>query len=266
MNDVLRIVDALYSGESESKKNEVRSEAEAYLSRGVDNIFFSIADQALTRTIRENFDELMPDLLSLAVENVVGGLEFNHHIAEQVIAKAQRYLIDLDLTEGVDLGRSIRVLTSQDYRSAVVGIISENFETLIHLLQSRGISANEMYGQPALVSGQAYELFVSKILANLGCKTEITKGSGDQGADIIGMYRNHKFVVQCKFYSAAVGNKAVQEAHAAKTYYRADRAIVVSNTNYTKSASELADSLGISLLHHQELEKFIQYLDAFANG
>lgn len=264
-NHVLKIIDALYIGESRSKINEVRSEVEAYLSSGADDVFFSIVDQALMRAIRDNIDELMPKFASLVVENGVNELGFIY-VSELVIQKAQMYLTDLDMAEQVDLGRSVRILNDPEYRSAVIQIIIEKFETLTRLLESRGVNVVETYGQPALGSGQDYEHFVSRIFVNNGWETEITKGSGDQGADIIGTYQNQRFVVQCKFYSGSVGNKAVQEVHAAKSYYRADRAVVVSNANYTKSASELAGSLDVLLLHHQDIEQFIHHLDAVASS
>jgi len=257
-----KIIDILYAGEPETKKNEVRREAESYLASGDDDVFFSIADQALTVAIRGNLDEFMPNFLTLVSETTVQELVFNFHLGEKIISKAQIYLTNLDLAERVDLGKAVRILTSPDYRDSVYKIIAGKLSTVMGLLESRGVNIVEMYGSPGLASGQDYELFVSKILANHGCQTEITKGSGDQGADIIGIYRNQRFVVQCKFYSGAVGNKAVQEVHAAKAFYKADRAFVVSNANFTKSASELAERLGIPLLHHQDIDRFIQYLDS----
>lgn len=77
--------------------------------------------------------------------------------------------------------------------------------------------------------------------------------SGDQGADVIAQRNGTKVVVQCKMYSLPVGNKAVQEAIAAKQHYLADEAWVVTNNTYTKSAKQLAISSGVKLLHHNRL-------------
>ena len=61
-------------------------------------------------------------------------------------------------------------------------------------------------------------------------------------------------VVQCKLYFAnAIGNKAVQEAHAAAGFFDASHAVVASNAQYTRSAEQLAAKLGVLLLHHSEL-------------
>jgi hypothetical protein len=101
-----------------------------------------------------------------------------------------------------------------------------------------------------------YEEFIAESLRNLGWDATATSGSGDQGADVIARKEGYTLVVQCKLYSQPVGNKAVQEVHAAKGYYEADIAIVVTNASYTKSARQLSDSLDIYLLHDEELSMF----------
>jgi restriction system protein len=73
--------------------------------------------------------------------------------------------------------------------------------------------------------------------------------------DIIAERDGKRIVVQCKFYSKPVGNKAVQEA-AARLHGRADKAIVVSNAAYTKAARQLAGTTGVILLHHDDLDSF----------
>lgn len=61
---------------------------------------------------------------------------------------------------------------------------------------------------------------------------------------------------QCKKYSSAIGNQAVQQIIAGKQYIRADIAAVVSNAKYTHSAKQLASSTGVYLLHYSELKTF----------
>lgn len=62
-------------------------------------------------------------------------------------------------------------------------------------------------------------------------------------------------VVQCKFYSQAVGNNAVQQALAGKVYAGAHHAVVVTNATYTASARALAGRAGVYLLHHSDLSQ-----------
>lgn len=106
-----------------------------------------------------------------------------------------------------------------------------------------------------------YERAVAESLAALGWLTNTTSGSGDQGADVVAEKVGVRLVIQTKLYSKPVGNKAVQEIHAAKGFYGAHFAAVVTNSTYTKSARKLADNLGVILLHHDELS----VLDALAD-
>lgn len=104
------------------------------------------------------------------------------------------------------------------------------------------------------MSGIEYEKFCKSILEKNGWTCSLTLQSGDQGGDIIAQRQNKTIVFQCKRYAASVGNKAIQEVYAAKGFYKADECAVVANTNYTKSAKELAQKLNVSLFHHAELD------------
>lgn len=106
-----------------------------------------------------------------------------------------------------------------------------------------------------------YESIVSNMFEILGWDTLITLKSGDQGADIIIEKYNMKFVVQCKLYSQPVGNKAVQEVIAAKGFYEAFGAIVVTNNDYTKSARQLAESHSVILLHDSQILEWNNIFD-----
>lgn len=98
------------------------------------------------------------------------------------------------------------------------------------------------------------------ILEDAGWKSRITKKSGDQGVDVIAKKDGITLVVQCKYYSKPVGNKAVQEVSAGKIYYKADYAAVVSNNTYTKSARQLALNCKVLLLNIYDLSKIEKYL------
>jgi len=105
-----------------------------------------------------------------------------------------------------------------------------------------------------------YETKIATKLRSLGWSARTTSGSGDQGADVIAEMKEVVFVIQCKLYSGPVGNKAVQEVLAAKGYYDANVAAVVTNQLYTKSAKKLAHKVGVLLLHHDELESACEEL------
>lgn len=107
-----------------------------------------------------------------------------------------------------------------------------------------------------------YEYFCCEQFKKHGWNARLTKVTGDQGADIIASNSTYNVVVQCKLYSSNVGNKAVQEVYSARRYQDADHAIVISNAGYTTSAKELAHSLKVLLLHHDQIPDIPSFLSA----
>lgn len=98
------------------------------------------------------------------------------------------------------------------------------------------------------MNGHQYEQKCAKKLKKHGFKkVKITRGSGDQGIDIIAYRKRKKYGIQCKYYSYPVGNHAVQEAFAGAKYYDCDIAAVMTNAAFTKSAKILADRTEVLL-------------------
>jgi restriction system protein len=100
-----------------------------------------------------------------------------------------------------------------------------------------------------------YEQMVADSLTALGWRTRLVKASGDQGIDVIAEMHGKRVVIQCKRYASSIGNSAVQEAFAGKSFENADYAAVVTNAEFTRSARQLADTTHVILLHHDELSK-----------
>lgn len=99
------------------------------------------------------------------------------------------------------------------------------------------------------MNGHEYEYQVAKYLRGHGYTgVTVTKGSGDFGVDVIAHKGGHKYAVQCKYYSNSVGLSAVQEAVAGMAYYKCDRAMVVTNSSFTKAAYDLARANNVLLL------------------
>ena len=104
-----------------------------------------------------------------------------------------------------------------------------------------------------VMSGIEFETYCANTLQDAGWTCRVTKASGDQGVDIIAMKGERKVAIQCKRYKNTVGNSAVQQVFAAKAHENADYAVVVTNSDYTKAARELAKSTNVGLLHYHQL-------------
>ena len=99
------------------------------------------------------------------------------------------------------------------------------------------------------MTGLEYEKLVAKYLRHNGYnRVSVKKGSGDYGVDVVAYKGQHKYAIQCKYYSSPVGLSAVQEAVAGKAFYNCDRAMVVTNNTFTEAAFNLAQSNGVVLL------------------
>lgn len=108
------------------------------------------------------------------------------------------------------------------------------------------------------MEGHDFEYYCADLLRNDGfCNVEVTQGSGDQGIDILAEKAGIRYGIQCKCYSNNIGNKAVQEAFAGKTFYHCHVAAVLTNRYFTRSAKQLAEKDQVLLWDRDELERLV---------
>lgn len=105
-------------------------------------------------------------------------------------------------------------------------------------------------------TGFDFEQYCARKIEQTGWRARVSKRGSDQGVDIIAEKDGFVVVVQCKDYEKPVGNKAVQEALAGKSFEFADKAAVVAKNGFTKSASDLARRTGVVLLKPNDLINF----------
>jgi restriction system protein len=105
------------------------------------------------------------------------------------------------------------------------------------------------------MSPAEFEHWCSTALHAAGWKARPTGATGDQGADVVADKDGITVVLQCKLHKSPIGNKAVQEALAAKAHYGASAAAVVTNAAFTRSAEALSRTTGVLLCHYSDLER-----------
>lgn len=140
------------------------------------------------------------------------------------------------------------LLDNPTYADIVTAAIEDRCSTLISTKQLKP-------SENTLRDGNEYAMFVADVLKGLNWTVSMTPPNDRQGADIIAKKDVDTAVIQCKFYTKAVGHKAVQEAAAARQHYGATRAAVVSKSGFTDSARQLGATTVVALLHHDELGK-----------
>lgn len=136
---------------------------------------------------------------------------------------------------------------------------------IISIFQAFGDAVNEVRGVNLNIeavdelNGYEFEDFLNSLFLKLNYKAYTTSKSGDFGADLLieDKTTKKKIVIQAKRYKQNVGLAAVQEVHAAKAYYQADEAWVVTNSGYTKSAIELANNCNVKLIDRSGLIKLM---------
>lgn len=104
------------------------------------------------------------------------------------------------------------------------------------------------------LQGKEFEEYLASIFASRGYRARLTPDSNDYGADLILKKEGETIVVQAKRYRNQVGIEAVQQVIGAKGYYRADKALVVTNSYFTTQAKNLARANSVELWDRDRLQ------------
>ena len=91
------------------------------------------------------------------------------------------------------------------------------------------------------MTGLEFEKYVAKYLRDQGYKTKLTE-KYDLGIDIVAVKDGIRYGVQVKRHKGVVGANAVRQAVTALNLYECDRAMVITNSYFSKTAIRLADS------------------------
>lgn len=109
------------------------------------------------------------------------------------------------------------------------------------------------------MEGHDFEYWCADILKKNGfSNVEVTRGSGDQGVDVLAKFGDVKYAIQCKCYSFDLGNKPVQEVNAGKAFYHCHIGVVMTNRYFTAGAKEIAEATGVLLWDRDTLKRLIK--------
>lgn len=109
------------------------------------------------------------------------------------------------------------------------------------------------------MDGHSFEYYCADLLEKNGFgNVEVTKGSGDQGVDIIAVKDGIKYAIQCKNYASKLGNTPIQEVSAGRLFYSCHVGVVMTNSTFTPAAEELAASTNVLLWDREVLDGFIK--------
>lgn len=153
-------------------------------------------------------------------------------------------------------------ITENIILSAVLGCVLIFVIVLAVLLlikKKRTDRLNTGYPDFQGMDGHDFEVWCAQLLAdNHFTDIRLTKGSGDQGVDILASRDDVCFAIQCKLYSSPLGNRPVQEVYAGKTIYRCHVGVVMTNSTFTSGAREAAEKTGVLLWDRDKLADLVR--------
>ncbi len=113
------------------------------------------------------------------------------------------------------------------------------------------------------MTGEQFEEYLQAFFSGKGYRARLTPNGADFGGDLILEREGKRTVVQAKHWThREVGIRAIQEVHAAKAYYKAEHALVVTVGSFTQQAIDLARSCEVELWDGNRLRKEVLLMGA----
>lgn len=111
------------------------------------------------------------------------------------------------------------------------------------------------------MTGEVFEEFLLSLFRSKGYRGSLTPKQADYGADLLLEKDGRKIVVQAKRWDTLVGVDAVQQVLGALRYYNAPTGIVITNSDFTENAYQLANKSPVELWNRTKLTE-----DLMASG
>ena len=131
---------------------------------------------------------------------------------------------------------------------ATVGLIAYLKEWILR--QSKMSDIDKM-------SGREFECFLQLHFKEKGYKVQLTPYKGDYGADIVLTMGEERVAVQAKRHKGRIGIRAIQEVVASIAKYNCHRCMVITNSEFTKAARDLARANKVELWDRDRLQREI---------
>jgi hypothetical protein len=114
-----------------------------------------------------------------------------------------------------------------------------------------------------VMTGIQFEIFLAKFFTHCGYIVDKTPFTNDKGADLILRKGFSICVVQAKRHNKTIAAKEVRDVYAAKTIYQADKAMVITNSKFSRQARDTADKLYVELWDGEQLKNELNKYNYF---
>ena len=107
------------------------------------------------------------------------------------------------------------------------------------------------------MSGIAFEKLVAILMKSQGYEVGNLRASNDYGVDIIANSKTYRIAVQVKRSKNKITRKAISDAVAGMKYYNCNKAMVVTNSEFTEDAREFARGTDCTLVDRTVLKSWL---------
>lgn len=176
-------------------------------------------------------------------------------------------------TEKIEKGfknafEGVSSLAKENIRKIITGaLVIIGLIALIYLFRSylkfkeqkereRGLRALEILNIDS-ISRTEFENYVIRLLTHRGFKVETTDAALNLGINMIAKKHDHKYAVQIERQTGLVSRLAVSDIDREKHRYGCDKVMLITNSNFSEDAIELAKSTGCELVDRDILAEWI---------
>lgn len=175
--------------------------------------------------------------------------------------KRHDYLKNITIStpeEAVDFWEQDILSFSQFYDKQTKNLAESLIEKVEENLQTIIDAENDIQYVDSM-EGHDFEKWCARLLMRTGyTDVEVTKGSGDQGVDIIAVKESVRYAIQCKCYTSKLGNTSIQEVYSGRKMYDCHVGVVMTNNYFTSGAIELAQKTGVLLWDRDKIKQMLE--------
>lgn len=220
-----------------------------------ESAFLSDADSGV------GYDPLLVDAINVVMETGQASVSMVQRRLNLGYIPAARLIDDME-TLGIvgpfEGSRPRQILLTPSQCEALIPTLKPSRTVSNHAAYKISGLEAELYKVDRM-EGHDFEYWCADLLKKNGfSNVEVTRGSGDQGVDVLAKFGDAKYAIQCKCYTSDLGNKPVQEVNAGKAFYHCHIGVVMTNRYFTVGAKEIAEATGVLLWDRDTLKNMIE--------
>lgn len=242
-----------------------------------DELLYGIAIATMTNRINhKDISKKDEEIVNIQGERITNLSVLDNHMREWISNVAENHRnLEIDryilykITNTIDITNFDLLLNSlgrtNEYANLYYDSVEHNNKVsdkdryLKGNFEKEKIELSGKYSLNNITTGTQFELYLVNLFKDLGYKAKHNGKSGDQGADLILKKGDYIYAVQAKYYTGKLSNTPVQEITGALKFYNANQGVVITNSEFTPGAKELAKANNVILIDGKDLKKLADY-------